>query len=178
MEKELLLLGLLRQHEMHGYQLNALIDAHLGTSVHLAKPTAYRLLASMAERGWISFREEQEGARPSRRVYAITPEGDESFSRLLRRALASYEPAQSPSDISLAFLDVLPRPEAISLLSERRQTVSQLLEDLSGTHEHAGSFQWLMEHETGRLAFELNWLDHLIVRLDDQPQDEDTGGEA
>ena len=37
MERKLLLLGLLRQHEMYGYQINDLIDAHLGSNITLTK---------------------------------------------------------------------------------------------------------------------------------------------
>ena len=61
MERKILLLGLLRQHEMHGYQLNELIDAHIGTSLQFTKPTAYRLLQKMTEYGWITFQDIQEG---------------------------------------------------------------------------------------------------------------------
>ncbi|MGD8597706.1 MAG: helix-turn-helix transcriptional regulator, partial [Anaerolineae bacterium] len=76
MERELLLLGLLRSQDMHGYQLHEAIDSHLGMGVQLTKPTAYRLLSNMADDGWVTFREEQEGNRPPRRVYAITPKGE------------------------------------------------------------------------------------------------------
>ncbi|MFA9564800.1 MAG: SDR family oxidoreductase [Acidimicrobiales bacterium] len=51
MERKLLLLGLLRSHEMYGYQLNEFIDSHLGATVHLKKPTAYRLLNTMVDDG-------------------------------------------------------------------------------------------------------------------------------
>jgi hypothetical protein len=45
----------------------------MSTSVHLAKPTAYRLLNQMEEDGWVMFYEEQESNRPTRRVFFITP---------------------------------------------------------------------------------------------------------
>jgi len=75
MERKLLLLGMLRDHEMHGYQINEMVDIHLGSSVQLTRPTAYRLLNQMADDGLILFKEEQEGKRPPRRVYSITPQG-------------------------------------------------------------------------------------------------------
>ncbi len=84
MERKLLLLGLLYSHEMHGYQLNEVLDTHLGTSIQLKKPTVYKLLNQMATDGWLTFREEREGNRPNRRVYAITEQGGEVFQRLLR----------------------------------------------------------------------------------------------
>jgi len=42
MERELLLLGLLRGEEMHGYQLSEFIDSHLGTTVYPTRPASYR----------------------------------------------------------------------------------------------------------------------------------------
>ena len=42
MERKLLLLGMLRNNNLYGYQINELIDTHLNTSVNLTKPTAYR----------------------------------------------------------------------------------------------------------------------------------------
>ena len=69
MERKLLLLGMLRNHPMYGYQINDLIDTHLGSSISLTKPTAYRLLNQMTEDGWIEFNEKQVGNRPVRRVY-------------------------------------------------------------------------------------------------------------
>ena len=63
MERKLLLLGMLRENEMYGYQLNEFLETHLGSAVQLKKPTAYNLLNKMAADGWISYREEQEGNR-------------------------------------------------------------------------------------------------------------------
>ena len=62
MEKKLLLLGLLRRQEMHGYQLNEFIDNNLALCTDLKKPTAYYLLDQMSKDGWISAEAEQEGA--------------------------------------------------------------------------------------------------------------------
>ena len=111
MERELLLLGLLRGHEMHGYQLMEFIDTQMASCVDLKKPTAYFLLDKMTAAGWIHFEQNQEGNRPPRRVYGITTEGEKAFQRLLRENLAAYEPARFISDIGLAFVDALPAEE-------------------------------------------------------------------
>ena len=59
MERELLLLGLLRQNEMYGYQINEMIDSQFGGSINLTKPTAYRTLHNMAKENLITFHEEK-----------------------------------------------------------------------------------------------------------------------
>jgi DNA-binding PadR family transcriptional regulator len=165
MERELLLLGLLRSQDMHGYQLHEAIDSHLGMGVQLTKPTAYRLLRNMAEDGWVTFREEQEGNRPPRRVYAITPQGEIAFQRLLRENLANYQPSDFTCHIGLAFLDELAPEEALPLLHSRRAGMEELLESAQAHGEHPGSLQLMLERQVHLLAAELEWLDTVIGRL-------------
>jgi DNA-binding PadR family transcriptional regulator len=165
MERELLLLGLLRSQDMHGYQLHEAIDSHLGMGVQLTKPTAYRLLSSMAEEGWVTFREEQEGNRPPRRVYAIAPQGEVAFRRLLRENLANYQPSDFTCHIGLAFLDELAAEEVVPLLHRRRSGMEELLESTRAYGEHPGSLQLMLERQVHLLAAELEWLDTVIARL-------------
>ncbi len=117
MDRELLLLGLLRMHDMHGYQINEFMDAHLGTSVQVKRPTVYKLLGNMVEEGWITYQEEREGNYPTRRVYQITPEGEEAFKRLLRESLADYRPVSHLGSIGFMYLDALPSKEVVPLLT-------------------------------------------------------------
>ena len=113
MERKLLLLGLLNNSDMYGYQINELVDQHLGTSVQLTKPTAYRFLKQLAEKGYIVSSEEQKGNHPVRQVYSITPKGKEVFNTMLRESLANYDPTPSHSTIAIAFIDNVPPKETI-----------------------------------------------------------------
>ena len=118
MERKLLLLGLLRWQEMHGYQLNEFIETHLGTSIELKKPTVYKMLGLMVDDGWIDYHEEQQGNYPTRRVYRITAAGEEAFQELLRQNLATYTPISYLGNIGIVYLEALPGKEAAALLRE------------------------------------------------------------
>ena len=166
MERKLLLLGLLRDHPMYGYRMNELIDAHLASSVQLTKPTAYRFLNQMAELGWINFSEEREGNRPTRRVYAITPEGETEFFRILRESLASFEPPPFHGTIGLAFMDSLPPVESVTLLGQRRAVIEKKLAALRVDASHHGSFSLVLDHQARHLQTELAWLDEVIDQLE------------
>ena len=168
MERKLLLLGLLRIQGMYGYQLNEVIDSHLGTSIRLKKPTAYDLLKKMAGDGWVTHSEEREGNRPPRRVYAITQEGEAAFQAMLRESLADYKPAQFYSDISIGFLDEIPAQEALPLLHKRRAIIEDLLKAVSEHQNHPGSFQFVIDHQIRHLSTELDWLDGVIRHLDSE----------
>lgn len=167
MERELLLLGLLRSQDMHGYQLHEAVDTHLGMGVQLTKPTAYRLLSNMAEDGWVTSWEEQEGNRPPRRVYAITPRGEVAFQRLLRENLANYQPSDFTCHIGLAFLDELSAEEALPLLQRRRAAMEKLLDTTRAHGEHPGSLQLILDRQVHLLTAELKWLDTVIAQLRD-----------
>jgi DNA-binding PadR family transcriptional regulator len=133
--------------------------------VQLTKPTAYRLLSNMAKEGWVTFREEQEGNRPPRRVYGITPKGEVAFQRFLRENLANYQPSGFTCHIGLAFLDELSAEEALPLLCSRRAAMEELLESTRAHDQHPGSLQLMLERQVHLLAAELEWLDTVVARL-------------
>jgi DNA-binding PadR family transcriptional regulator len=168
MERKLLLLGMLRETSMYGYQINELIDTHLGTSVRLTKPTAYRFLNQMAEEGWITFTEKQEGNRPTRRVYSIAPDGESAFQGLLRESLVRFEPAASHSTIAIAFMDALPAEDTLALLHERRETIEETRDGLAVDTAHHGGFEYLILHQVRHLDTELEWLDEIIKHITEQ----------
>lgn len=165
MEKKVLLLGMLRLQDMHGYQLNELLTARAATAVSLSKANAYKLLKKMAVDGWVTSYEEQAGNRPTRRVYTLTPAGEAAFQRLLRASLRDYTPAEFPGVVALNFLDELPPHEAHALLAQRRAKVAahfQELDDLpADAHDNHLSVAYLHRH----YAAELAWLDDLMARL-------------
>lgn len=162
MERELLLLGLLRQARMYGYQLHEFIERDLAICTDLKKPTAYFLLDKMTKQGWITQTEEREGNRPRRRVYEVTVEGEQAFQRLLRENLSGYHMTRFAGDVGLAFADALPAHEVLELLRERRAALEADLASARAVPWHAGSIQLVLEHRIVHLEAELRWLDNVM----------------
>lgn len=175
MERELLLLGLLRDSGMHGYRLHEFIERDLATCTDLKKSTAYFLLDKMVKQGWVVEHQEQVGNRPQRRVYRLTEEGEAVFQRLLRENLASYTPSIFVSDTGLAFAGSLRPEEAQMLLRQRRMALVADLEAARQAPPHAGTLQFLVDHRIVHLQSELTWLDQVIERLG-QASDESANG--
>ncbi len=165
MHRELLLLGLLRRQHMHGYELHEFINTRLPTCTNLKKPTAYYLLKKMERNGWLTQETQQEGNRPPRQVYRITEAGEAAFQRLLREHLATHTPTMFSDDISLAFLDALPRHEAVTLLAQRRAQMQTTLEHALSAPPHTNSPALVLEHWVHHLRSELAWMDVLLERL-------------
>jgi DNA-binding PadR family transcriptional regulator len=165
MDRELLLLGLLRRGDTHGYQLHEFINRYMASCVDLKKPTAYYLLDRMTEAGWVTRTTAQEGGRPPRRIYRITAAGEDAFQRLLRENLSAHHPAHFPGDIGLAFVDALPSAEVRALLLARRAALADDIAALESAPPHTGTLQLMLEHRARHLAAELDWLDTVLARL-------------
>lgn len=165
MERKLLLLGLLRQNEMYGYQINEMIDAHIGNSIRLTKPTSYRILHSMAEDGWVTFREEKEGNRPTRRIYTITSEGETQFQEYLKQCLSDYRPIENVSAISLTFIDTLPPDESVTLLENRQAAIENMLQSRFESEAPQSKHEIIVENQILHLSAELEWLKGVIERI-------------
>lgn len=166
MYRRLLLLGLLRREDMHGYRLNEFIERDMAFCTDIKKPTAYYLLDKLAEEGYLSEVEEtSDEGRPPRKTYHITAQGKQYFQELLRETLRSYDPVTFPVDMSIAFLDELPGDEALALLEERRHRVQAQLDEVRAAPEHGGSLRYVIEHHTQYLETELSWLQSVMDEI-------------
>ena len=179
-ERKLLILGLLRMTDMHGYVLNA----HIGSvsPVSLKKPAAYNLLDSMERDGWIEHREESTGGR-QRKVYSVTAAGEGAFLTLLREQLGTYTPNESPSMVGLSFLDVLPPDEALDLLGQRRASIVDHRSTFESDNEaitddpHAGSMQLPIEYARRLADLDLTFIDEVVeyISKSQHPQEDENG---
>ncbi|HLV43356.1 MAG TPA: PadR family transcriptional regulator [Aggregatilineales bacterium] len=172
MHRRLLLLGLLRREDMHGYRLNEFVEREMAFCADVKKPTAYYLLDKLAEEGYLSEKQEpfSEG-RPPRKTYSITPEGELYFRRLLRENLRQFEPPTFPVDMSVAFLEELPPAEALELLHERQRLVEERLVRLRETPEHEGALQFVIDHHIRHFEAELDWLHEITGWLETRQPD-------
>ena len=165
MEKKLLLLGILRGHDMHGYQMNEILMQDEAIGMTLKKANAYKLLNQMAKDSWVSYREEREGNRPPRRVYAITPVGEAAFQHLLRESLRAYAAPQMPSVIAYNYLGEMPAEEAVTLLQERRQAINERFNQLDDAPQEMVESHLGMAYLHRFYIAELKWLDEIIEKL-------------
>ncbi len=169
-DRQLLLLGLLRGQQMHGYQINEFIDEQMAFCVELKRSTAYYLLDRLCRDGYVTEETERPGNRPERRVYRITPAGEARFQELLRRNLGTYSPPTYAEDIGVIFQSQLPAHEVAQLLRERREQIlahRARLEVLRSTLPDDGH-RSVIDHHLAHIAAELGWVDGLIAAREAQ----------
>src|SRR6476469_917285 len=82
-QRSLILLGLLMSQSQHGYQINEFIERNLSAITDMKKPTAYATLDKLSQSGYIDIQLEQEGNRPTRKVYSINESRRNYFYQLL-----------------------------------------------------------------------------------------------
>lgn len=170
-ERALLLLGILRVQSQHGYQINEFIERNLARVTDMKKPTAYAILDRLSHSGYIAVHSEQEGNRPPRKVYAITPTGERLYFELLRRFLAEPERQPASGGIALMFLDDLPEAERHTLIAERLRHLEDLIAtyEAAPKHEYGVGVDLAIEQQLHLLRAERDWLTTtLLPRLERQ----------
>ncbi|GIP58784.1 PadR family transcriptional regulator [Paenibacillus woosongensis] len=126
----LILLALLRERPMHGYELQQLIQtSRMDTWTNLLSGSIYYALNKMEQDGLLRTEaEERTGAR-LRKIYAITEAGEEMFQQMLRQSL-TITPHSVKSDFSLGLLWIehLPPEEALGLLQQNLRQLEETLD--------------------------------------------------
>ncbi len=165
--RSLILLGLLMGQSQHGYQINEFIERNLSTVTDMKKPTAYATLDKLNQRGYIDIQLEQEGNRPTRKVYSINESGRTYFFQLLLDNLSSAESVNYQGDIGLMFIDFLPMDQAISALKERLKKNKKMIDLFKQTPAHGirTGVNLAVKHKIIMLEAEISFLENTIQHL-------------
>jgi DNA-binding PadR family transcriptional regulator len=142
MSTRLVILGLLRQQPLHGYEIKQIIEEHMGDWTSIAFGSIYFALGKLEEEDFAEkAATEKVGGRPSRSIYQITEAGRAEFLRLLRQVWTGVERHYFALDIALAFAEALPVEE---IKGHLRGRIAQL----------EGIMQHLEEHQAEQMAHE------------------------
>ena len=166
-QRSLVLLGLLMSQSQHGYQINEFIERNLSTVTDMRKPTAYATLDKLNQKGYIDVQLEQEGNRPSRKVYSINEKGKQYFYKLLLNNLSSAESVNYQGDIGLMFIDFLPLEKSLPALEERLTKNKKFIQMFKQTpvHEMRIGVNLAIEHKITMLEAEIVFLEKTVKTL-------------
>ena len=130
--QDLVLLGLLMDRELHGYEIKQIVEEHMAQVAEIAPGTIYYTLKKLEKRGLVSHREDQSGNRPTRRVYAITAEGKKIFSDLLREALFVDERPYYVFDAALYFYRHMNKKDLLGAVDQKLAQLEEFRARLAG----------------------------------------------
>src|SRR3954452_1569249 len=113
------LLGLLVEQPAHAYDLAARLAGRY-PQLGVTRSSVTTLLKSLADAGLVSGRTpERVGNRPARTAYELTPDGLALFRDRVEEGVRDAQPASTAFLTALAYLGILPRPQAAAILTER-----------------------------------------------------------
>jgi DNA-binding PadR family transcriptional regulator len=161
---ELAILGLLKDHPMHGYQLNRELSEQVGGMWRVSYGSLYPSLRRLERDGAITS-EPGTGAR-RKTVYAITEEGERLFLELLQEPPQEGQTEDARFRVRLAFFRYLPPETRIRLLERRRQALEARLADIKTHLRDAASAddyqRALLDHARAGAESDIAWLTELI----------------
>jgi len=188
---ELAILGLLKEQELHGYELKKRLSAALGPFSSVSFGSLYPALARLEAAGAVkavealeapsipmtgsmtgeaaAFRARREPKRGGRakKVYGITERGEKLFKELLDADSSSADDDRG-FNLRLAFCRYLPPDARLGMLERRRaQPVERLARartTIRAGRERMDAYtRSLMEHGTEATERDISWLDTLIA---------------
>jgi DNA-binding PadR family transcriptional regulator len=168
---ELALLGLLRTHPRHAYDLHQVLQRTeaLGIVWHLKQGHLYALLAKLEEAGYVASTLEPHGPRPPRKMLSLTARGREAFTQWLER------PVEHGRDFRLEFLAKLyfaaqEGEAAIGPLIERqrmacREWLEELRQQIDAVSAEHPFERLVLQFRFSQLEAILSWLDSCETTL-------------
>lgn len=189
---ELAILGLLKEQELHGYELKKRLGETLGPLSSVSFGSLYPALNRLEAAGAVKAVEANAGGAPvpmtgslggelaafrarratsrggrARKVYGITERGERLFDELLAAESQGGEDDRS-FNLKLAFARHLPPEARIGLFERRRahlvERLAQARTSVRAGRERLDSYtRSLVEHSTETTERDISWLDQLIA---------------
>jgi DNA-binding PadR family transcriptional regulator len=167
-KNDLLVLGLLLDRPMHGYEINQYVQAEgVTTWFNISTAAIYYSLNKLRRQSLVSeTRARSGGAEKS--VYHVTERGREQFFAGMEAALASEEPVRFEYDLGIFLLNKLPQARALALMERRLDFLRRWHTTLEETleRERAARSQPLrvaiLEHAAACVQVESEWLSGII----------------
>ncbi|WP_298770364.1 PadR family transcriptional regulator [uncultured Fibrobacter sp.] len=126
---DLVLLGLILEHERSGYDIITEIrDRELDRWANLSTSTVYNRLTTLEKNGSIVGRSEKDGNRPERVVFNITDKGREVLRKEVLKHLTGFN--DDPRTLGFAFLYGAENKELIRTLEVHERRLVQEIENL------------------------------------------------
>ena len=170
------LLGLLTLRKSSGYDLSKLFQESLSFFWVANQSQIYRELDKMEDLGWVVSSKVEQDARPNKRVYGITKEGNKELIRWLKEMNAEdLAVVRNPLLMKLFFSGKVDREYAIALLTDYRaiceQARAEIMEEVAGIGEVEESASkpayWLYatKYSISQYDFQIKWIDETVEHL-------------
>ncbi len=145
---EQVLLGFLTQGPMHGYDLHQQIEKGLGEIWYMGISNIYGALKRLEQSGWVESNLIPQEGRPPRKIYHVTPAGEQSFLDWLRRPVPTMREMRVEFPAKLYFLRALDLEGVGDLIAGQEAACRERVERLEQKAVRCSS------HDLNRLVFD------------------------
>ncbi|HMF32318.1 MAG TPA: PadR family transcriptional regulator [Candidatus Lokiarchaeia archaeon] len=172
--QKLIVLGLLREKPLHGYQLDQKLKGMGGTLCRIATSTLYSQIKTLEKVGAICRRDVAQQDKPDKKLYTLSPSGIQLFEELIRQVWT--EATTDEVGTCLYFLRFLPPAEIHNFLVMRMALLQHVLaaqETLAHMGTFTKDFQALMvapwDRRVALAAAEMQWVREFYEDYFSQP---------
>ena len=142
------LLGFLMQGPMHGYDLHRRVQQELGEIWYMGLSHIYGALKELERSGLVQASLVPQESRPPRKVYHITPAGEQSFLSWLQQPVPSMRHMRVEFPAKLYFFRILGLQGARELITAQEAACRERLERMRQRAAQYGP------HDVNRLVFD------------------------
>lgn len=172
----MVILTLLAEKRNHGYELESIIEQRgMREWTDIGFSSIYFLLRKLAREGLVEAFPQAGERGPSRKVYALTGEGWQSWQAASLAALANPQRTWSVFHLALSVLPVLPLEDARRALAHYRASQVARLRRIEERRLAQAPLplhvQALFDHSRSLLVAEISWLDNYLVMLERKKDD-------
>ena len=166
---DLLLLGLLLDRPMHGYELYQQIQAEgIDAWFNVSMAGVYYSLGKLRDQGLVAESRQRGGRSARKSIYRLTEEGRAAFFSAMEAQAASQEKTYLDYDVAIYLLNKLPLPRAIPLLEQRQEFLADQARQLQAALATEGDNgasplkSAILDHNLRFLEMEQDWLADVI----------------
>ena len=169
-KNDLLVLGLLLDRPMHGYEIAQTIKSEgITTWMDISMPAVYYSLNKLHRLGLISATRVRGGGA-EKSVYHPTENGRRAFFEGMKKVLGSEEPVHFDYDLGIFLLNKLPQEQALPLLEKRltflRQRKAELEKRLEEERAAGEPLRVaILQHALACTRMDSEWLSGIIRQL-------------
>ncbi|MBE1553175.1 PadR family transcriptional regulator [Sporosarcina limicola] len=170
---EYILIGLLHEQPMSGYDLKKTIDYSIGFFYKASFGSLYPALKRLEEKEWVTAKE-VEGNSKNKKIYTVNPVGKEAFLKWLAQPLQS---SKNEHLLKIFFIDYLDEEKRTDLLQQfhlqlknergKLKEVEQIVSEEVTALTNPEDFYYrisVLRYGVRHLEMELDWLEEIIER--------------
>jgi len=174
MSLEYAILGFLSYKPFSGYDLKKVFDNSVRHFWYADQSQIYRTLARLTEQGWAEVEVVEQTDRPDRKVYSITPAGQEELRRWLTGPFPTDAPHSAPL-IQVFFAGQLSDEEILekfrqaaglfrAVLDRYNQVPAQINDYVEMVGSPRETYFWMLTLDLGikTMQTQLDWAENVI----------------